>query len=39
MKGKLGVCTILGKRQMLTEHDWLLEEPYLKIVVFMIRKE
>lgn len=34
-EGKLGVCTILGKRQMLTKHDWLLEVLYLKIVVFM----
>lgn len=34
-EGKLGVCTILGKRQMLTKHDWLLEVLCLKIVVFM----
>lgn len=32
VKGKMGVCAIPGKRQMLTEHDWLLERLYLKIV-------
>lgn len=35
VKGKLGVCAFLGKRQMLSEHDWLLELLYLKIVAFM----